>query len=309
MSMGETTQITGEGDLIVVEGYHDIAQFVAAKITIRGGTVAWPLSRGNGRVITFASGLVIEEIGILAVEPWSTIIEVNEEVIFKDDCVLQFPMIGIASQPLMSDRQAGITLNASTTLTDRLDAPDPAPSGRLIARDKMTFLGGTLRGKAKFESFGVLLLDDKEKRVRSLAKLINRGTAIWGTGDVITADQGDFLNFGTLQTISSDPTFKLGVFYEGTVIPTENGGDRYAMNFHTWDVDEGQLDMDQYLTERKNYVSRAPPGWEAEWQNGLPAGDVDGYTHTDGSGSGNPITDTYGEYIPVLEMDAFLPRD
>jgi hypothetical protein len=308
MFMEETCQITGEGDLIVLEGYHDVASLIAAKITIQGGTLAWPISRGDGRSIVFENGLTIEKIGRLEVQPWSTIIEVKKEVIFKDDCVLQFPMIGIASQPLMSDRQAGITLNASTTLRDRLDAPDPAPSGRLIARDKLTFLGGTMRGKAKFESFGVLLLDGAEKRVRSLAKLINRGVAIWGDGDILTADQGDFLNFGTLQTNSSEPGFKRGVFYEGTVIPTENGGDRYALLFHTWDVDEGQLDMAQYIAERKNYVSRAPPGWTAEWQNGLYIAGQNGYDRTDGSGFDRPISDTYEESIPLIEMNAYYDR-
>merc|ERR1712072_685895 len=101
---------------------------------------------------------------------------------------------------------------------------------------------------------------------------------------------------------------KRGVFYEGTVIPTENGGDRYALLFHTWDVDEGQLDMAQYIAERKLYVSRAPPGWTAEWQNGLYIAGQDGYDRTDGSGFGRPISETYEESIPLIEMNAYYDR-
>jgi hypothetical protein len=53
----------------------------------------------------------------------------------------------------------------------------------------MNFLGGTLRGKADFIAKGGLLLDGGEKRVGSLAKLLNYGQAFWGTGDIVTEDE------------------------------------------------------------------------------------------------------------------------
>lgn len=304
--MGLNTVIQGEGDLIVLEGAHNMAGSIDALITISGGSLVWPRTRGDAQTVVFKGGLIVDKIGKLEVQPWSTVIEIKKTVTFKDNCIVQFPMIGVASQPGMSDRQVN--------RADRLDAPDTSPSGRMVVEDKMEFLGGTLRGKAKFEVSGDLILDGDDKYIRSLAKLINRGRAVWGSGNILTADQGDFLNLGTLQ-MQNYTTFAGENFFEGTIIPTENGGDRYALNFHTYDMDEGQLDFSQYIETRKRLVSKAPGPWTEVWQNGLA--DVNGikrdgssgYVESNGNNYGNPdsneITGTFAAPIDESEMFPF----
>jgi hypothetical protein len=308
LDMALQSKVQGEGFFNITQGYHNMAGIIDALITISGGTLVWPRSRGDGQKATFAGGLIIDNIGRLEVVPWSTTIDVKNLVRFQDECLVQFPMIGIASQPGLSDRQVA--------REDRLDAPDNSPSGVLTAVDKMEFLGGTLRGKAKFIVTGSLLLDGDEKRIRSLAKLINRGNATWGTGNIITADQGDFLNLGTLE-MKNYESFNGESLFEGTIIPTENGGDRYALNFHSWDMDEGQLDFTEYIDTRKRLVSKAPPGWETSWQNGKD--DQTLLKRLDGStaaelvggvyyGTGNEVTGTFEEEIPTESMSPYLDR-
>lgn len=309
--MGLNTIIQGDGDLIVLEGAHNMAGSIDALITISGGSLVWPENRGDNQTVVLKGGLIIDKIGKLEVQPWSTVIEIKKTVTFKDNCIVQFPMIGVASQPGMSDRQVN--------REDRLDAPDTSPSGRMVVEDKMEFLGGTLRGKAKFEVglSGELVLDGDDKHIRSLAKLINRGRAVWGSGNILTADQGDFLNLGTLE-MKNYTTFAGENFFEGTVIPTENGGDRYALSFHSWDMDEGQLDFSQYIETRKRLVSKAPGPWTEVWQNGLE--DVDGikrdgssgYVEINGNNYGNPqsneITGTFAAPISEAEMYPFYEK-
>merc|ERR1719316_1078264 len=93
--MGLNTVIQGEGDLIVLEGAHNMA----------GGSLVWPRTRGDAQTVVFKGGLIVDKIGKLEVQPWSTVIEIKKTVTFKDNCIVQFPMIGVASQPGMADRQ------------------------------------------------------------------------------------------------------------------------------------------------------------------------------------------------------------
>jgi hypothetical protein len=78
---------------------------------------------------------------------------------------------------------------------------------------------------------------------RSLAKLVNMGHAEWSTGDIIMADQADFVNLGTVQMSNGSELFSGNTLVEGTVIPRENGGDLFALEFHSWDLDQGALDF------------------------------------------------------------------
>jgi hypothetical protein len=89
----------------------------------------------------------------------------------------------------------------------------------------MRYLGGTLRGKADFNAIGVLYLDGSEKRIRSLAKLVSKAHTEWGSGDIITGDNGAFLNLGTVQMAEGVQNFDSSFMYEGAVLPIENGGD------------------------------------------------------------------------------------
>merc|ERR1711988_1773254 len=72
---------------------------IDAHITISGGYMIWPLSRGPSKTINFNGGLLIEGDGTLEIQPYSTKIIVYGDVIFRDQCLLQFPMMGIASSP------------------------------------------------------------------------------------------------------------------------------------------------------------------------------------------------------------------
>ena len=149
--MGSTCTITGSGELLGVAGTHDLSFSIDAHITISGGIMRWPLSRGDGLSIRFYGGLLIEQSGMLLVEPWETTIIVDKEVHFKDDCILQFPMIGTAAQASVYDSQ---------------EAPDDSPRGKFFATDVMRWDGGMLRGKADFVANQTLFLGGSEKRIR-----------------------------------------------------------------------------------------------------------------------------------------------
>lgn len=183
----------------------------------------------------------MQQEGKLIIEPFSTQILILDDVLLKDDCLIQFPLLGIGTQASTFDEQ---------------DAPDPTPRGILFATKTMTWEGGTLRGKADFVSEVELFLDVAEKKIESLAKLVNRGHCEWGRGEIITSDQGDFLNFGEIQMRYSESFANM--LYEGTELPKKNGGDVFALNYHSYDMDQGALDFSSYVEERTRFVSRAP---------------------------------------------------
>lgn len=106
------------------------------------------------------------------------------------------------------------------------------------------------------------------------------------------ADQADFVNLGTVQMQNGSELFSGDILVEGTVIPSENGGDLFALDFHSWDLDQGALDFSgalcsdegcvvvfcdvclitysmlcsvvEYVRLRTEFVSRAPIGWTEE---------------------------------------------
>lgn len=149
--MGATCTITGTGELLGTAGTHDLSFSINAHITIKGGIMRWPQARGDGQTLQFYGGLVISGDGQLLVEPWSTTIIVDKVVHFKDDCLLQFPMIGATGQP---------------SVYDTLDAPDLSPRGVLTATNTMRWEGGTLRGKADFITNQFLYLSGGTKKIR-----------------------------------------------------------------------------------------------------------------------------------------------
>jgi hypothetical protein len=246
MLMQATCTIQGEGELLVTAGSHDLSFSIDAHITIQGGSMVWPLSRGTDQVITFNGGLLMEKTGELQVNPFSTTIKIKKEVYLRDQSLIQFPLIGIAAQASLFDEQ---------------DAPDSSPRGNLIAEGIMRWEGGTLRGKADFSAGIELYLDGGAKYIKSLAKLVNRGHCEWGTGDLISSDSGDFLNLGTVQMKYGVRDFFSNAMYQGTELPIENGGDVFALEYHSWDMDNGGLDYTKYVKERTQFVSRAPNGW------------------------------------------------
>jgi len=246
MSMRATCKVQGAGELLIAGGAHDMSFSIDSHITIAGGIMIWPLSRGPGSTITFNGGLEIRLKGRLQIEPYSTNIVVYGEVLFKDECVLQFPMIGTAAQ---------------ATNSDRPDAPDTTPRGTLTAVDLMTWNGGMLRGKANFISEGTLFISGGLKQIRSMAKLVNKGYAEWLSGDILMADNADFMNLGTVQMARGNLFFDANNLYQGTVLPTENGGDVFALEFHSYDLDSGWLSYLDYVNLRTQFVSRAPIGW------------------------------------------------
>jgi hypothetical protein len=251
MSMGAGCTIQGAGELRVSGGYHDLSFIVDAHITIAGGALAWPESRGIGKTISFRGGLLIEGNGRLVVEPQSTTIAVDADVIFRDNAFVQFPVLGIATQ---------------STPFDGLDFPDTSPRCTLNASKVMRWEGGTIAGKVDIISLQFLYLDGDAKYIQSLAKLLNYGHCEWGSGNLIIANNGDFVNYGTLQMMNGVALFDASVYYLGTALPVANGGDPLAKEFHTFDQDPGALDFSEYVRLNGQFVSILPDGWTSEDQ-------------------------------------------
>jgi hypothetical protein len=246
MLMEAKCTIQGAGELIVSAGTHYLAFSVDAHITISGGTLLWPESRGTQQTITFNGGLLIQGTGSLEVQPFSTTILVHKEVYIKDQSMIQFPLIGIAAQ---------------ASPFDRADAPDSSPRGNLTSTGTMRWEGGTLRGKADFNSLHELFLDGNVKYIKSLAKLVNKGHCEWGNGNIVSSDNGDFQNLGTIQMKNSVGDFSSEALYKGTELPVDNGGDFFALEYHSWDTDNGALGYSEYLLLRTRFVSKVPDGW------------------------------------------------
>ena len=55
--------------------------------------------------------------------------------------------------------------------------------------------------------------------------------------------------------------FFSNILYKGTELPVDNGGDFFALEYHSWDTDNGALDYREYLQLRTRFVSRVPDGW------------------------------------------------
>ena len=65
--MSKTCEITGSGKLTSIAGVHHLAQNIEASITISGGTLLWPQKNGEGAVVTFRNGLLIEKVSIICI--------------------------------------------------------------------------------------------------------------------------------------------------------------------------------------------------------------------------------------------------
>jgi len=252
MLMQATCTIQGEGELLVTAGSHDLSFSIDAHITIQGGAMVWPKSRGDGKAISFNGGLLIENTGVLEVNAFSTTILVHNGVHLREQSLIQFPLIGIAAQASLFDEQ---------------DAPDPSPRGNLTSTARMKWDGGTIKGKADINALDSLFLDGDTKYLKSLAKLVNRGHCEWGTGDLVSEDSGDFLNQGTVQMMEGVDGFASNALYQGTELPVDSGGDVFALEYHSWDMDNGGLDYTEYVRQRTEFVSRAPNGWTIASQN------------------------------------------
>jgi hypothetical protein len=172
LHMQSTCTINGAGELLVVGGQHDLGLLIDSHITIRNGTMIWPKTRNDGVTITFRGGLLLESVGILQVQPWSTTIIVYKEVRMTGNSQILFPAIGIAGQP---------------SLYDRPDAPDLSPRGNLTAVDVMRWESGTIYGKADIFAMKELYLSGEDKNIKFLAKLVNKGHCEWSGGDIITS--------------------------------------------------------------------------------------------------------------------------
>jgi len=253
MLMQATCTIQGAGELQVTDGAHDLSFIIDAHITISGGTLTWPASRGTGQTITFRGGLLIEKSGKLVVEPQSTTIIVNQEVLFRDQSFLQFPLLGIANQ---------------ATPFDGADFPDKSPRCTLNATDIMRWDGGTIAGKVDIIAMSFLYLDGEVKYIKSLAKLVNYGHCEWGSGDLDISNNGDFVNYGAMQMKENQANFDANAYYKGTALPVSNGGDPFAQLYHTYDEDLGSLNSNQYVDLNGKFVSILPFGFNPANQPG-----------------------------------------
>jgi hypothetical protein len=139
--------------------------------------------------------------------------------------------------------------------------------------DFLTFLffcfSGSLTGNVDIFALNQLILDGTTKNISSVAALINRGHCEWGNGDIITTNNGNFKNFGTIQVKGNvnAGAFSGNMMYIGADVPLENGGDPFALSYHSWDMDEGSLDFSQYISKRTQFVSQVPENWTSADQH------------------------------------------
>ena len=244
-----------EGTLMVSGGNHETASVLHANVVLEGGSLIWPLSREAGSSLTFGLSLRMAQDSSIKVEPLSTNIVVQGTATIGDNSVIQFPEVGTAEVP---------------GPYDKIDAPDASPRGNITFSNILYWNGGTFLGKADFYCHQ-LYLAGGEKRIRSLAKLINLGHAgfvvniytklhflityfttvflEWSFGDILMGDFGDFVNLGSVQMSLGSLYFEANDLVEGTAIPVENGGDLFALNFHSWDLDQGALDYTGELVD------------------------------------------------------------
>lgn len=251
MLMDSFCKIVGAGELLVSAGQHSMGFSVDSHITISGGAVVWPLSRGMFGSINFYGGLLMDKTGLLQVEPFSTTIHIHREVTIRDQSRIQFPELGLAAEP---------------SQFDELDAPAISPNGNFTVAGVMKFEGGTIAGKVVFTATSELYLSGQTKYIRSLAQLLNRGHCEWSGGDIIADNGGNFVNMGTVQMGDGVRFFNSSSFNFGTILPVEVGGDVYAKNYHGWDMDAGGLDFNEYIKLRSVFVSKVPEGWTPEEQ-------------------------------------------
>eukprot|EP01031_Cornospumella_fuschlensis_P036977 gene36977-44857_t len=61
--------------------------------------------------------------------------------------------------------------------------------------------------------------------------------------------------------------FASNALYKGTALPVENGGDVFALEFHSWDTDLGALNTEEYVRLTAQLVSRVPNGWTPDDQS------------------------------------------
>merc|ERR1711916_7072 len=211
----------------------------------------WPLSNLENGTITFDNGLLMSHTGRMRLEPWSTIVEVRGEVEFRDDCTVEFPVIGTWAQPFLSD-----------------DFPrelDTSPRGAFRAKDKMIFKGGILQGKADFIGEQIMELSEHVnengykgvKKIMNLAKLINRGLAVWYSGDILMENTADMLNEGKF-LMHDGSSFDANNYYAGIILAKEQGGDMFAENYNSYDLDQGALDYSDYVGKRAESVTVPP---------------------------------------------------
>eukprot|EP01041_Mallomonas_annulata_P006890 gene6890-13968_t len=223
-AMAPRCSTKGRGDVLVTGGEHELGAVIEAdKLIIAGGSLVWPGVRGDGSKVAIIGDLHVRNQAVFRVEPWSTTVLVHGSVYLSDECSVSFPMIGTAEEP---------------GPYDRINTPDTTPRGNFTVLVDLHWNGGTLQGKADFnvrQSF----IGGGEKQIRSLAKLINRGHAEWSQGDIVMGDLGDLVNLGTFQQETEGFSFTASNLVEGSVIPIENGGDVFAMDFHSWDLDQG----------------------------------------------------------------------
>lgn len=133
------------------------------------------------------------------------------------------------------------------------------PQSLLILTPSFSFpFSGSLTGNADFFALNQLILDGETKNISSVASLINRGHCEWGSGSVVTSNNGNFQNYGTIQVVGGGTVFTESMMYIGTDVPLENGGDPFAQKYHSWDMDNGALDYSQYLQLRTKFVSHVP---------------------------------------------------
>lgn len=247
------------------------------------------LSLENDNKIIFNKNLILEKSSKFLIFKQNTVITIKQNLILSDDSRIQFPLIGTVKERISYDsldapddtprclltvlknfyfysgiiEGKGDFIIKSYLLLDNNDKYKELKELYSNTTETTTVISASnedidaaLFPEYFSDSTSSISSSSSNKYIKSLAKLVNDGYCEWNSGDIMITDFGDFINRGTIQIIQSTTDNKvLSAFYKGTAVSLENGGDYFAKDYHTYDIDPGNnLDFSEYLKLKSMYA-------------------------------------------------------
>jgi len=188
------SRLGGNGTVILSGGLHSLPDVIVPNVEIVGGTM-----EVRGRQLTMKGDVAIHN-GTMRFTVTSTVAAIANGTLTIAEGELSFPEVlpNAAIHPAH--------LHTQVRNADR---------SRLVLLGPLVWRGGRIRGNVDVESRVSTFLDGGPKHLEALAHVINYENLLWGTGDVITKEQGVLTNLGTTQ-MESPASFSASIVYGNT---------------------------------------------------------------------------------------------